>query len=505
FISTETLITKKFTSTSKECDCGVNSYACVSNMYTEKSCFCRRGYVEVNGFCTECVCGEFSYSCAIDPIKGKMCLCVPGYVYVPDFYCTGGNQYPYTNTSRITSRGSTEYRYTNTPCPLHECLIFIDCYCGVNSYSCVLDRRHGKMCHCHHGYVQMDGYCTESSRTEYPSTASYSSTSQGCYCGANSYSCVFHWRHGKMCHCHHGYVQINGYCSVSSSTEYSSTAIYRSTSGACYCGANSYSCVYDWRRGKMCHCHPGYVQMDGYCFATSSSTPSGSSTEKPKTTTVQDCDCGKNSHSCRYNWFGRKVCNCFFGFVQYDDYCTVPTSTDYPSTASYRSTPRDCYCGVNSYSCVFDWRHGKMCHCHHGYVQMDGYCSATSSPAPSSSSTEKPQTTTVQDCYCGKNSLSCRYDWFGRKVCNCSFGYVQYNDYCTEICNDDKCLHGKCQVIGQGYECKCYEGYVGSRCDKPIELKERNLLLWPAIQVSFMISIFILLLVMLVLLCRQKK
>ncbi|GIY67508.1 hypothetical protein CEXT_322031, partial [Caerostris extrusa] len=209
----------------------------------------------------------------------------------------------------------------------------------------------------------------------------------------------------------------------------------------------------------------GYVQMNGYCYATT--TTSMVTTEEPSTTapttTLRVCECGKYSHSCYLDTMDRKLCLCHFGYVQINGYCYAATTTsvvttEQPSTTAPTTTLRDCYCGMNSRSCRLNWFGRKMCDCYHGYEQVDGYCIARTT-------TERP-VTTERDCYCGENSHSCNFDWFGRKVCDCRFGYVQMDGYCSEICNDDKCLYGKCQVMGYGYECRCYEGYTGSRCEK---------------------------------------
>ncbi|PRD27307.1 UNVERIFIED_CONTAM: eat-20 [Trichonephila clavipes] len=42
---------------------------------------------------------------------------------------------------------------------------------------------------------------------------------------------------------------------------------------------------------------------------------------------------------------------------------------------------------------------------------------------------------------------------------------------CENICNPDKCLHGKCEIIGENYKCSCDEGYTGSRCEEKIKYK----------------------------------
>ncbi|GIX83233.1 hypothetical protein CEXT_439521, partial [Caerostris extrusa] len=48
-------------------------------------------------------------------------------------------------------------------------------------------------------------------------------------------------------------------------------------------------------------------------------------------------------------------------------------------------------------------------------------------------------------------------------------------DKVVYICTFDKCLHGKCEVVGLGYRCKCDDGYTGHRCETKIR-SEFNLL-----------------------------
>ncbi|GIY44582.1 hypothetical protein CEXT_658091, partial [Caerostris extrusa] len=259
------------------CSCGDNSYGCYSTMYTSRMCLCHRGYTSFNGYCRECFCGDHSYACIIDWLKGKVCHCHPGYVEM-DGYCMDPNstEKPMTKSYTSTPRALISTETLITKRNLHQLLknvivekIRTQCLCGEHSYSCAIDPIKGKMCLCVPGYVYIPGsYCTASSTTTLPSTTRLTSTSQGsteyrntntpvptaqgsteyrytntpvptsrgsteyrytntpcplhevCYCGVNSYSCVFHWRYGKLCHCHPGYVQINDYCSESSSTEY---------------------------------------------------------------------------------------------------------------------------------------------------------------------------------------------------------------------------------------------------------------------------------------------
>ncbi|GIX68369.1 hypothetical protein CEXT_56241 [Caerostris extrusa] len=94
----------------------------------------------------------------------------------------------------------------------------------------------------------------------------------------------------------------------------------------CYCGINSRSCRLDWFGRKVCDCYPGYEQIDGYCLARTT-------TVRPRTTT-RDCYCGINSRSCRLNWFGRKICDCYPGYEQIDGYCLARTTTVRPITTT---------------------------------------------------------------------------------------------------------------------------------------------------------------------------
>ncbi|KAF8777557.1 hypothetical protein HNY73_014403 [Argiope bruennichi] len=67
------------------------------------------------------------------------------------------------------------------------------------------------------------------------------------------------------------------------------------------------------------------------------------------------------------------------------------------------------------------------------------------------------------------------------------------NGYCSAICSEEKCVHGKCKVIGNGFKCRCNVGFTGPRCEDKIETKSNKLNLWMAMQFTITFAIFLLL------------
>ncbi|GIY01729.1 hypothetical protein CEXT_662061 [Caerostris extrusa] len=287
--------------------------------------------------------------------------------------------------------------------------------------------------------------------------------------------------------------------------------------------------------------HEVATVINDYCHAIGSVSVI-STTEMPSTTeltTPRSCDCGKYSRSCSFDRFGRKNCDCYFGAIQINDYChaigsvSVISTTKMPSTTEI-TTPRRsvsvisttemssttevttlkckmfAYLGetttaasttemtsttkflttpvVNavkySRSCRFDYFGRQVCECYPGYVQINNYCHESTTavstteerstpeisttpkttPTPSVVTTEERPRTTIPStalrryehcnslvyCYCGINSRSCRLNWFGLKICDCYLGYEQIDGYCLartttvrpitttrELCNDE--------------------------------------------------------------------
>ncbi|GIY13387.1 uncharacterized protein CDAR_422613 [Caerostris darwini] len=228
-------------------------------------------------------------------------------------------------------------------------------------------------------------------------------------------------------------------------------------------------------RGENGNCSYNHQMQTAVC------TCSNDKALQPYENICKECDCGVYG-SCSFIGY-QKVCSCSLSTSEKDGKCV------------------ECDCG--SYGvCTFEAEE-KKCICGPRTIQIDGKCVAIKS------TTERPRTTmimtTPRDCYCGKNSYSCRFDWRGGKICGCHFGYVQKDGYCTEICSDDKCLHGKCLVRGQDYECKCFKGYTGSRCENKIETKSDNPAWWRILQISSSIAIFVLLSAIFCFHCQKKK
>ncbi|GBO17267.1 hypothetical protein AVEN_145816-1 [Araneus ventricosus] len=84
----------------------------------------------------------------------------------------------------------------------------------------------------------------------------------------------------------------------------------------------------------------------------------------------------------------------------------------------------------------------------------------------------------VPECNCGANARSCFFRDYGIKVCNCDFGYNQTNGYCSAICNEANCIHGKCETVGNGFKCRCNEGFTGQRCEEKVQTKLNKQDLW---------------------------
>ncbi|XP_055944477.1 proepiregulin-like [Argiope bruennichi] len=75
----------------------------------------------------------------------------------------------------------------------------------------------------------------------------------------------------------------------------------------------------------------------------------------------------------------------------------------------------------------------------------------------------------------------------------------------ADICNDDACMHGKCEVLAKIFRCRCDEGYTGLRCEDRIQTKSDKQLLWQMIQTLIMLFMLIFVSGIFYLLLRRKK
>ncbi|GIY41271.1 uncharacterized protein CDAR_303841 [Caerostris darwini] len=416
----------------KECDCGGKGNCSFIN--GNKTCECIEGYADLGGFCkatcqddSECQNGGL---CSKVVGGSKFCECKPG---------IEGDQ---CETVIDCSYG----RYRN---------------CKKENDTCFYDlEKETAVCICS-GNKVMDPY---------------DGTCKDCDCGVYGV-CSFNWGK-KICSCSPLTAEKDGKCVE------------------CDCGSYGI-CIYEGG-AKKCICSPRTIQRNGKCVVEDY----GSTTNSPKLTTPtniteQDCDCGNYSHHCTLDRYGHKLCLCHFGYTQINGYCYWKP-IERPETTTTTPTLQDCYCGRYSHYCYRDRYGRKLCLCHFGYAQIDGYCYAkdgvrtTEGPRPRTSTTERPRTT-ERDCYCGKNSYSCYFDWYGRKECRCRYGYVQIDDYCIGLCTNYTCFHGKCQVLSQTYECICDTGYTGARCETKIETKSENNVLFYTVIASVAVCTFLLL------------
>ncbi|XP_055944669.1 neurogenic locus Notch protein-like isoform X2 [Argiope bruennichi] len=424
-----------------DCDCGDG--ICVLDANNIKKCHCGLKQVKaIDGKCYDCDCGVGI--CNLNDNNKKNCLCGSGQAKGENGKCYECDCGVYG----ICELHASGKRCSCAPLTLELNGKCIECDCG--SHGLCLFEYGRKKCVCSPYSVEIDGKCIVIESSTSTSTTSTTTNSSGllttilsstipdCYCGPNSKSCSLDWAANKNCSCYSGYSQVNGYCAE------------------CNCGPYG-TCSFEFGQ-KKCICKPSAIEKNGLCVVIESTTSDGSTYSLlPRSTflpsSIQDCYCGENSKFCYFNWKGDKVCDCYPGYSEDDGYCY------------------ECDCGPRG-KCAFEFRQ-KKCNCDLYTSVKNGKC---------------------VDCNCGVNSQLCYFRRDGTKVCNCNFGYSEIGGNCEAICNDNRCVNGKCEIVENSYKCRCNEGFTGLRCEAKVGAKPYTPDLWHIIPIFFVCFTFILML-----------
>ncbi|GBN76282.1 hypothetical protein AVEN_134310-1 [Araneus ventricosus] len=182
----------------------------------------------------------------------------------------------------------------------------------------------------------------------------------------------------------------------------------------CNCGEYSKSCRYNWKGDQICDCFPGYAQKYGSC---------------------EECNCGPYG-SCSFQ-YGQKTCNCRPFAFEKNEICIIMESTTSDSTTAVRttilpSTTQYCNCGEYSKSCHYNRRGVKICDCFPGYAEKYGSC---------------------DECNCGPYG-SCSFQ-NGRKTCSCKSFQVEINGVCVEMGTTSEGATDSAIVSSTVQECDC--------------------------------------------------
>ncbi|XP_035233657.1 transmembrane matrix receptor MUP-4-like [Stegodyphus dumicola] len=156
-----------------------------------------------------------------------------------------------------------------------------------------------------------------------------------------------------------------------------------------------------------------------------------------------------------------------------------------------------CKCGQDA-ECVFEvWGSDvqKKCFCPKGYMQdIDGWCSRF----PVCEDGEKCPNSTV--CVNTDEGYKC--------VCKEGFRRLRKNADpeqfgCEDICGQNNCVRGECEVTGDHYHCRCQDGYAGTYCEVELDVypKKKSMV----VAFSVLATLIIVLLIATVFLCRKVR
>ncbi|GFY33829.1 hypothetical protein TNCV_4595403 [Trichonephila clavipes] len=502
-VSETTAVTPEITTLGKGCDCGKYSKDCKIFMETEKYVTVWRDIRKLTGGVKDVIAVNIRRIAKFLLWKQKICYCMEGYTQI-DGWCEAMVTSSVSETTAVTpeittlGKGCDCGKYSKD--------------CKISFYG------NRKICYCMEGYTPIDGWCeamvTSSVSETTAVTPEITTLGKGCDCGKYSKDCkISFYGNRKICYCMEGYTPIDGWCeamessSVPTTDNSTATAVKPElTTLACDCGKYSKGCRIYWWGTKVCDCMSGYTQNDGICVAMESSTQFRTtdsyirtSTSVPVTSTIFysttiECDCGKYSKGCRNSWFG-KVCNCLPGYIQENGTCAKCYCGKNAKSCTLKGGAKkcvckkghserlgictECNCGENSLACSF-YRNGtKKCDCRKNYDQKKDTCLETCLvPGDCTNGTVCTKGEGGKSfCECAPNFRGemCEISILCEKLestcqamgavcvlkdsnayCGCPRGEKMNFKLglCEDICNPDKCLHGKCEIIGENYKCR---------------------------------------------------
>nr|XP_042909944.1 neurogenic locus Notch protein [Parasteatoda tepidariorum] len=208
---------------------------------------------------------------------------------------------------------------------------------------------------------------------------------------------------------------------ISSTTDWTDPTF--STAGVCDCGKHSIACYLDNEGKKMCICDVGYSQLFHTCI---------------------DCYCGEKSFGCFFDKSKEKKCLCKEGYAQYQEACRETCKYD-----------REC---LNGGICKISYGRVGFCECRADY------------------SGDRCEINDICDHF---NDVCQRYGAIcvikdGLPSCECPSDREGVTGLCENICTPDKCIHGRCEIFGEDFKCRCESGFEGKYCDSKIAPSKRD-------------------------------
>ncbi|CAL1264247.1 unnamed protein product [Larinioides sclopetarius] len=527
----------------KECDCGPKGICSFENGLI--MCKCEQGFAEKDGNCAETCTNdsECFYGGKCDDINGsKFCSCKAGLMgdkcqIVLD--CVTG-KYKECQRSGGVCTYNISLEKAECFCPnnykYHEeensCK---ECDCGPKG-SCLF-RKGQKKCYCKEGFEDKDGKCTECDCGP-GATCNFENGLKKCYCkkgfknkdgkctecdcGAKGF-CSF--ESGlKKCNCEQGFVNKDGICEeinfcISMPCQNDGICERNGSSFSCYCKPPYFGAVCEkdpctenpCRNGGTC------VQI-GYSFKCQCK-PSyyGDSCQYVDECSDNPCfnggSCERNGHSfkckCKYGYYG-KHCEKEGYESTTEEITDSKTEFENISVSSVDDIITESPHELRNFTFNLNFTTIKPEICAiNSDCSNGGICRNSSCECPPNFGgywCEKNILCEMLQPTCRAMGATCKIIGLNA-ICDClpSKEYRPKSGTCEDICDEWKCVNGKCEVDGKSYKCICDTGYTGYRCSDIVEDKSARSYIWFAVMTSLMVLICSLLIGQLCIVYRQPK
>ncbi|XP_059620556.1 zonadhesin-like, partial [Phlebotomus argentipes] len=460
-----------------------------------RDCFCKEGFVRVNGMCQpfdKCPCNDnevFTYgnSCeeeckygdqdCAEESSSKGCFCDDGYVRINGLCVLGSNcgcgeNEEYANSNECSEDCSKTWndcreepsafrcvclrhykridgkcvKDVNCPCPENEVFSHsteCDETCGTTPDECGLITIINK-CFCKPGYKRISGVCVEDSLCPCADNEEYTFGDRCQESCRENYDDCPQGETYRGCFCKEGFVRVNGICQTFDKCPCQGNEIFRYSSKCNeVCNDGTHDCTLETCT-KGCFCEDAHVRIME--FVCHSNCPCPENEEY-----IYSTDCLEN---CDIIWSeclnvaSTFKCHCKRNHYRVNGKCVPQRECPCPNNEVY-GFMNDCYetCGTTIQECAIINNNNK-CYCDFGYKRIAGTC-VTEDMCPCA---ENEKYTFGDRCHesCRQSYHDCPKDESYRD-CFCKEGFVRVNGMCQPF---DKCPCNDNEVFTYGNSCE---------------------------------------------------